>query len=104
MVHSSLSVRLNPANPDHHLWNNNGTWWVHYTIHPTAFTKERVRLSLATRDVEEARRRRDALLRNQHRFSLRIEGVVDAALWLGWLFPRKQRKACTVPGSAKNRE
>lgn len=30
--------------------------------------------------------------------------IVDAALWLGWLFPRKQRRAHTVPGSARNRE
>jgi hypothetical protein len=29
--------------------------------------------------------------------------IVDAALWLGWLFPRIQRKP-TVPGSARNRE
>ena len=78
MIQSShLSLRLNPANPDHHLWNNNGTWWVHYTVHPTAFTKERVRLSLATRDVGEARRRRDSLFRNQHRFSFRIAGVQE---------------------------
>src|SRR4051812_42073887 len=76
MIHSSLlSIRLNPGNPDHHLWNNNGTWWVHYTIHPTTFTKERVRLSLATRDIGQARRRRDALFRNQHRFALGIEGI-----------------------------
>ena len=30
--------------------------------------------------------------------------IVDAALWLGWLFPQIQRKPQTVPGSAKNRE
>ena len=77
MVHSYLAVRLNPANPDHHLWNNNGTRFVYYTIHPTAFTKERVRLSLATRDVEEARRRRDSLFCNQHRFALRIGGIQE---------------------------
>jgi hypothetical protein len=61
MTHS-LAIRLNPANPDHHLWNNNGTWFVHYTIHPTPFTKERVRTSLRTRDLIEARLRRDQLL------------------------------------------
>jgi hypothetical protein len=58
----SVAIRLNPGNPDHHLWNNNGTWFVHYTIHPTTFTKERIRASLRTRDLAEARLRRDQLL------------------------------------------
>jgi len=30
--------------------------------------------------------------------------IVDAALWLGWLFPRIHQKLQTVPGSAWNRE
>jgi hypothetical protein len=60
MTHS-LAIRLNPANPDHHLWENNGTWFVHYTIHPTPFTKQRVRASLQTKDLTEARSRRDQL-------------------------------------------
>ncbi len=58
----SLAIRLNPDNPDHHLWNNNGTWFVHYTNHPTPFTKERIRASLGTKDLAEARLRRDQLL------------------------------------------
>jgi len=41
---------------------NNGTWFVHYTIHPTPFTKERMRASLGTKDLAEARLRRDQLL------------------------------------------
>jgi hypothetical protein len=61
MTHS-LVIRLNPANPDHHLWNNNGTWFVHYTIHPTPFTKERVRASLGTKDKAQAQLLRDQLL------------------------------------------
>jgi hypothetical protein len=60
MTHS-LAIRLNPANPDHHLWNNNGTWWCHYTEHPTPFTKERIRASLGTKDLTEARLCRDQL-------------------------------------------
>jgi len=47
---------------NHHIWNNNGTWWLHYTLHLADYTKRRVRESLRTRDVEEARRRRDARL------------------------------------------
>jgi hypothetical protein len=63
MTHS-LAIRLNPANPDHHLWENNGTWFVHYTIHPTPFTKQRVRKSLRTKNLIQARARRDQLLFN----------------------------------------
>jgi hypothetical protein len=61
MTHS-LAIRLNPANPDHHLWNNNGTWFVHYTIHPTPLTKQRVRKSLRTKNLIQAREHRDELL------------------------------------------
>jgi hypothetical protein len=50
------------ANPDHHLWDNNGTWWMHYTLYPTPMTKERVRRSLKTKSVVEARARRDEIL------------------------------------------
>jgi hypothetical protein len=49
-------------NPNHHLWNNNGTWFVHYTVYPTPVTKQRVRMSLKTRSVAEARQRRDQQL------------------------------------------
>ena len=61
MTHS-VAIRLNPANPDHHLWNNNGTWFVHYTVHPTPLTKQRIRASLQTKDLAQARARRDKLL------------------------------------------
>ena len=57
------SVRVRISNPNHHLWNNNGTWYVHYTVHPTPLTKSRVRASLGTKDVETARARRDELLK-----------------------------------------
>ena len=53
------ALRLNPENPNHHLWNNNGTWFLHYTVYPTPFTKERIRRSLGTKDVATARERRD---------------------------------------------
>jgi hypothetical protein len=55
-----LRVRLNADNPNHHLWNNHGTWFLHYTVHPTPFTKERVRRSLGTPSLAVARARRDA--------------------------------------------
>ena len=61
-----LSIRTDSENPNHHLWNNNGTWYIHYTVHPCPLTSERVRISLRTRDLAEARRRRD-----QHLLRLR---------------------------------
>ncbi len=63
-----LRIRVHAGNPDHHLWNNHGTWFLHYTVHPTPITKERVRLSLGTRVLAAARERRDAFfahLKNQ---------------------------------------
>jgi hypothetical protein len=56
-----IVLRINAANPDHHLWNNNGTWWCHYTVHPTPFTKQRIRASLGTKSLIQARSRRDQL-------------------------------------------
>jgi hypothetical protein len=54
------SLRVDTENPNHHLWDNHGTWFLHYTIHPTPFTKERIRRSLGTKDVNVARQRRDS--------------------------------------------
>ena len=56
------SIKINSANPNHHLWNNNGVWFMHYTVFPTQLTKDRVRRSLGTRKLEEARRLRDSIL------------------------------------------
>jgi hypothetical protein len=53
-------IRVRTENPNHHLWNNHGTWFLHYTVHPTPFTKERIRRSLGTKDVRVARERRDS--------------------------------------------
>jgi hypothetical protein len=62
MTAATLAIRTDHSNPNHHLWNNNGTWFVHYTVHPDRLTAERVRRSLRTKRLEIARRRRDALL------------------------------------------
>ena len=56
---TTLALRVRAENPNHHLWNNHGTWFLHYTVHPTPFTKERIRRSLGTKDVKIARERRD---------------------------------------------
>jgi ligand-binding sensor domain-containing protein len=52
---------VNHTNSLHHLWCNNGTWWVHYTLH-FDHRKRRIRRSLKTSDLAEAVRRRDELL------------------------------------------
>jgi hypothetical protein len=48
--------------PDHHLWRNGRLFWVAFTVHLPGWQKERIRLSLGTDDVVEARKRRDSLL------------------------------------------
>ena len=61
MKNSKIAIRIG-SNPNHHLWNNNGTWWLHYTEHLPDYTKRRVRLSLRTHNVKAARAIRDVLL------------------------------------------
>ena len=56
-----LAVRIDPENSDHHIYNNNGTFWIHYTEYPTPITAERVRKSLKTKDIKVARRRRNEI-------------------------------------------
>lgn len=62
MVSSVLVLRRSPANPNHHLWNNHGTWFVHYVVHYANGTRERFRDSLETKSLAEARQRRDRFL------------------------------------------
>jgi len=54
------SIRVADSNPLHHIWCNNGTWWVHYTLHFHG-RKRRVRRSLGTSDVATAIGQRDEL-------------------------------------------
>ena len=57
-----IALRIDESNLNHHLWNNNGTWWIHYTVYPTPVTVERIRRSLKTKILKEARNRRDKIL------------------------------------------
>ena len=61
-METKLAVRIDRCNPDHHLWNNHGTWRMHYTMHLPDHTKKRVRKSLGTQELEAARQLRDKLL------------------------------------------
>lgn len=54
-------IRINHDNPDHHVWNNNGTLWLNYVVYPTRATAERRRVSLKTKLLTEARIRRDQI-------------------------------------------
>ncbi len=58
----ALSLRTRPGNQNHHLWNNNGTWYIHYTVCEPGCSGTRRRESLNTRSVVEARSRRNQLL------------------------------------------
>jgi hypothetical protein len=76
-----MASKQNPlaTDPDHHLWRNGRLWWVAFTVHLPGWQKDRVRLSLGTDDLVEARRRRDQLLREYPHakgctLSLRIAG------------------------------
>jgi hypothetical protein len=50
-------------NPNRYLWSNHGTWWMRVQPYDPAKT-ERVALNLKTRDIEEARRKRDEAIAN----------------------------------------
>ena len=56
-----LAIRVDVSNLNHHLWNNNGTWWLHYTVYPTPVTSDRRRRSLRTQNIKQARLIRDKI-------------------------------------------
>ena len=58
-----VALRMDDSNVNHHRWNNNGTWWIHYTIYPTSVTAERVRYSLKTKNLTEARSLRNQIFK-----------------------------------------
>lgn len=64
---------MNPGgwgyNPNKHLWNNHGWWWMKAQPYNPIIT-ERLNFNLKTRDIEEARRKRDEMIAvNKWRFS-----------------------------------
>lgn len=61
-----LAVRIDPDNPDHHIWTNKkrgGLFGVHFTVHYPNGTSERFRCSLKTKCRETAREKRDKLFK-----------------------------------------
>jgi hypothetical protein len=80
-----VPARLGDVSPDHHLWRNGRFWWVAFTLIHDGWRQERVRRSLKTTDVMEARRRRDELFAacaqdETAELSLRYTPAVDPAL------------------------
>jgi hypothetical protein len=57
-------LRESRNNPTHHLWNNNGTWWIHYSICQSGGVTKRFRNSLKTKDFQTACSRRDKILQD----------------------------------------
>ena len=58
-----LISRERESHPNHHLTNNNGTWWCQITVHQGPFSR-RLRFSLGTGDLERARSLRDRVFDN----------------------------------------
>ena len=76
---SAFTRFIGPAtHPDHHLWRNGKRWWVAFTYH-TEQRKHRIRASLKTTDLLEARVRRDELM---------AEIAKEAGKQLSLRFPR----------------
>ena len=62
-IDARSAVGVNGPADNHHLWRNRRTWWVAFTIVCDGHRQERIRQSLATRDVETARTLRDQVMR-----------------------------------------
>jgi hypothetical protein len=58
----TISTRQKTTSENHHLWNNHGSWWFHGTEHRADGTAVRIRVNLRSRDIAEARRKRDRIL------------------------------------------
>jgi hypothetical protein len=71
--------RLKNSNDNHHLYLNNGsTFWMHLTVHCgyAGRQKFRKRIPLGTKDITEARKRRDDLLQGGSRMPLEAQNRV----------------------------
>ena len=62
------ALRIDESNLNHHLWNNRGVWWCHFTVHQKSKSK-RMRFSLKTEDIDIARRRRDKIFSDLEKYN-----------------------------------
>lgn len=85
MATSQVPLDRESIDPNHHLWRNGRLWWIAFTVHLPGWQKERIRKSLATADLAEARRRRDELL-------ARYPQIRQCELSLRLAPPRRRRR------------
>lgn len=64
---SGLKTRNTKANPNHNLWNNNGTWYCKFRIYAAGGKTQKINKSLKTRSVEDARIYRDEMMTDYER-------------------------------------
>ena len=62
MAKFALAIRINPYNPTHHLFNNHGTWWCHFSVVENNFIQWRVRVNLQPDNLLQAQAKRDRIL------------------------------------------
>ena len=48
--------------PDRLIWNNNGTYWLRWAPFDPVVKNPRMAANLKTKDIEEARRKRDQIV------------------------------------------
>ena len=83
------------VDPDHHLWRNGRLWWIAFTVH-RGHLQERVRFSLQTDDLEEARHRRDLAL-------ALFERAQDCKISLRFARPRAAARGTRAPSRRPRR-
>ena len=64
-----LKMRAMEKNPNHHIWNNNGTWFCKFVLILANGERSKISNSLDTKDVELARHKRDVLIRLYNSFT-----------------------------------
>jgi hypothetical protein len=61
-ISGTLAIRSVAHKLNHHLWNNNGTWFCKFRVRAAGGSVQRINQSLQTKCVEDARLRRDELM------------------------------------------
>jgi|GEM_PF-578362 len=61
-ISGTLAIRSVAHKLNHHLWNNNGTWFCKFRVRAAGGSVQRINQSLQTKCVEDARLRRDDLM------------------------------------------
>jgi hypothetical protein len=61
-ISGTLAIRSVAHKLNHHLWNNNGTWFCKFRVRAAGGSVQRINQSLQTKCIEDARLRRDELM------------------------------------------